>query len=88
MLASTTSTPSSNTPVAPAIERVPGKAIRVFGTEHSYSAIHRGTGLSLSHVSRMFNGHRMPSGDALNQVAGYLGVSLDELYRYLSSIQQ
>lgn len=42
--------------------------------------ISRATGISLSHLSRIANGNRWPSFDTANQIATYLGVTLDELY--------
>lgn len=61
-----------------------GRAITVLGTGLSLSDIARGTGLSLSDISLVMRGRRRPSSDAQNAIAGYLGVSVDTLYRRLA----
>lgn len=50
----------------------------------SLSDISRGTGLSLSHISRVFNVNRKPSMDAASAIANYLGITIDTLYAELS----
>lgn len=48
-------------------------------SELNRSEISRGTGYSLSHVSRVLSGKRMPSVVALGKIASYLGLTRDEL---------
>lgn len=46
----------------------------------SLGDVARGTGLSRSMVTRVFSGDRRPSVETASKVAGYLGVSMDNLY--------
>lgn len=47
----------------------------------------RATGMSLSHICRIFSGERVPSLAKARRMAAYLGISLDELCRYLDSLR-
>lgn len=49
------------------------------GINFTISDVARGTGLHLTHVSRIFNGKRKPSLAAAKKIADYLHVSLDRL---------
>ena len=51
------------------------------------SDIGRKTGMSLSGVSRILSGHRNPSAKALEAIAGYLRVGMNDLYAYLKLVQ-
>ncbi len=49
------------------------------------SDVARGTGISISHINRVFNGNRTPSLPVLRKVAKYLNVDLTELSGYLET---
>jgi len=51
-------------------------------TAHRYGIhrLHRTTGISVSHISKIFNGRRLPSLVAAKKISSALGVSLDTLY--------
>ena len=49
------------------------------------SDVARGTGISISHVNRVFNGNRTPSLPNLRKIAAYLKVDLTELSGFLES---
>lgn len=74
-------------PVSGPVELSDG-SVTVRGTQHSYSEICRGTGLSLSHVSRIFNGLRMPSAKSLSSIAEFMGVDMADLYAQLASLRR
>jgi hypothetical protein len=77
--------PSGEAPiVTPA---TPGEPVRVMGTDYNLSDIARGTGMSLSHICRVFKGQRTPSIRAASAIAGYIGVSVDQLYAALGRIK-
>lgn len=50
------------------------------------SKIHRETGLTLSHVSRIFSGERRPSLEAARDIARSLGVTMEELTDFLDTL--
>lgn len=52
------------------------------------SDIARGTGISISHINRVFNGNRTPSLQKLRDIAAYLKVDLTELSGFLESKAQ
>lgn len=52
------------------------------------SDVARGTGISVSHVSRIFNGLRTPSLDVAETIAKYLGVGLTEFTKYLGTLKK
>jgi hypothetical protein len=52
----------------------------------SLNDIERGTGISVSHLSRVFNGKRNFSSDNLQAVSAYLGVSVDRLLAELAKV--
>ena len=49
------------------------------------SDVARGTGLSVSHISRVFSGDRTPSLPVLKGIAKYLSVDLTELSGFLET---
>lgn len=49
----------------------------------SIGQIARGTDLSRSHVSRIFNGHRVPSLRCSEKISAYIGVSMDTFSAYV-----
>ena len=49
------------------------------------SDVARGTGISISHINRVFNGNRTPSLPVLRKIAQYLKVDLTELSGYLET---
>lgn len=57
--------------------------IRVSGREYSRGDIARGTGLSMSHVSRILSGRRVPSLRTARLLSRYFGIGLDDLDRVL-----
>lgn len=61
--------------------------VQILGRPVSLSLAHRDTGLSLSHLSRVFGGHRTPSTRVLVKLARYLQVTTDALLTELSRIQ-
>lgn len=52
------------------------------------NAMARNTGISVTYLSRIFNGHRRPSMRMSNKIATHMGISLDDLYGMLSAIPQ
>lgn len=52
------------------------------------SDVARGTGISVSHVSRIFNGLRTPSLDVAETIAKYLGVGLTEFTKFLATVKK
>lgn len=57
-------------------------------TTYSFSAIARGSGYSLSHISRIFSGERVPSLRLLNLMSSLLGLSLDDTNGVIQDIQE
>ena len=47
------------------------------------AAVARATGVNISHISRILNGHSRPSFDLAKAMAGYLEISMDELYELI-----
>jgi transcriptional regulator with XRE-family HTH domain len=72
-------------PKAPGTVTPTPEALRRLAPGTSLNDIERGTGISVSHLSRVFNGRRNLSSDNLQAVAGYLGVAVDKL---LSELQR
>lgn len=54
----------------------------------SLTNIANGTGISLSMVSRIMNGHRTPSLDNATKIAAYLGISVDEFVDSLPEVAE
>lgn len=52
------------------------------------SEVHRSTGISLSGVSRILSGRRNASSTNLGLIATALGVSMDDLHRYLTFLKK
>lgn len=81
-----TSTSDSDLPVPPPS---PGDPKIVHG--FNLTEIARGTGLTLGHVSRVFNPDparcRTPSLHTASKIAGYIGVTVDELYSMLTRMR-
>lgn len=65
----------------------PGQPTYVLGTTHTLSDVARGTGLSLSHVSRVFSGKRAPTVQAARRIARYLGIEVGELLSQLERLE-
>lgn len=65
----------------------PGQPTYVLGTTHTLSDVARTTGLSLSHVSRVFAGKRTPTVKAARAIAKCLGVTVEELLHQLESVE-
>lgn len=49
------------------------------------SRMSRATGLSVSHLSRVFSGQRQPSLEVAKTICKYLSIGLDDLDRFLST---
>lgn len=49
----------------------------------SIGQVARGTGLHRTHISRIFNGLRVPSLRSSQKIASYLGVSMDKFSAYV-----
>lgn len=49
------------------------------------SELSRNLHISLSHISRVFSGDRMPSAHKLKMLADGMGVPMDDLYKYLAA---
>lgn len=60
-----------------------GQPTFVLGTDRTLSDVARATGMSLSHVSRIFSGHRTPTVKALRDIAAFLNVGTGELLEIL-----
>jgi transcriptional regulator with XRE-family HTH domain len=61
---------------------------RVIAMKHgpirfNFTEIHRRTGLSISHISRIFRGERKPSVDALVVIAKAVNLPVESLLRIL-----
>lgn len=65
----------------------PGQPTYVLGTQRTLSDVARATGLSLSHVSRIFSGKRTPTVKAAKSIAACLGVSVEELITKLGTLE-
>ncbi len=52
------------------------------------SDVARGTGISVSHVSRIFSGLRTPSLDVAETIAKYLGVDLSVFTKFLGTVKK
>jgi transcriptional regulator with XRE-family HTH domain len=52
------------------------------------SDVARGTGISVSHVSRIFGGLRTPSLDVAETISNYLGVGLGEFTKFLATVKK
>lgn len=52
------------------------------------SEVHRVTGISLSHVSKILGGTRNPSLRKLEAIASALGVPVDDLLKYLRTVRR
>lgn len=63
-------------------------SIVVEGFTYSRADISRATGISISHVSRIFTGNRIPSIHVAKSICSYLRISLDDLYSFLGSINK
>jgi transcriptional regulator with XRE-family HTH domain len=48
--------------------------------EATLGDVARGTGLSKSHVSKIFSGNRKPGLEAVARLAAYLGITIDDVY--------
>lgn len=55
------------------------RSLRSISPQTSIGDVARGTGISVSHVSRIFNGRRMPRLDTAQKIANYLQVTVDQL---------
>lgn len=53
----------------------------------SLNQVNRGTGISISHLSRVFNGERKFGSDNLRAVAAFLGVSTDRVLEELARVE-
>lgn len=53
----------------------------------TYAKISEDTGIARQHISYVFRGERNPSLELSSRLAQVLGVSLDELHRYLESVR-
>lgn len=53
----------------------------------SLHTISTATGISVSHLSRVFRGERKPSMDVLTSIAAYLGITIDKLVAKLAEKQ-
>lgn len=54
-------------------------------TPYTPSDIARGTGYSLSHISRLFAGKSKGSMDSVPEIAAFLGVPVERLMRWLEA---
>jgi len=52
----------------------------------NFSHIHRRSGYSLAHISKIFNGKRRPSLTAAREIALVMGITLDQLFKDLDRI--
>jgi len=58
------------------------------GKKISLGEVSRRTGLSMAHVSKIFNGQRLPSLPAAALIATAKGISLDEFYMMLVDLRK
>ena len=61
-------------------------AITVGGVKRTLTDIHRGTGLSLSHISQIFSGKKRPSMKATRKITSFLKVGVGELDEILFEV--
>ena len=57
--------------------------VQLGGCTYSRGELSRGTGISLSHISRIFSGKRAPSMKAIEKIAEYTGLSKSAVMMYL-----
>lgn len=57
--------------------------IQVGSRQYTRAEIANGTGISISHISRIFSGNRMPSLDTAHRISRYLGITMDALWSVL-----
>lgn len=62
-----------------------GHKVQIGGREYSRGEIARGTGMSMSHISRVFSGQRVPSMKTIERIAQFAGMSAAALICYLPS---
>lgn len=55
------------------------RALRSLKAGTSVGDVARGTGITHSHISRIFNGRRTPSMACAVKIANFLGITLDDL---------
>lgn len=61
----------------------------VGGVEYSRGQIAQGTGISISHISKVFSGRRRPSLTSALRIATFLGISVEFLLaRVLPSVRR
>lgn len=51
--------------------------VKIGDKEYSRGEISRGTGISLSHVSRIYSGQRSPSLETIHKIMAFAGMSLE-----------
>lgn len=59
--------------------------LRALGTSTSMCQLARAVGVTVPHMSRIFNNKRTPSLTTAAKMAAYLGISIDRLYVVLST---
>lgn len=83
-MAPRTTTTKDSSPAVPLLSPTGvGQPTFVLGTDRTLSDVARATGMSLSHVSRIFSGHRTPTVKALRDIATFLGIGTGELLEIL-----
>jgi transcriptional regulator with XRE-family HTH domain len=70
-----------------AAEKVIVQAVKPVVDAANRSEIARRTGITLSHVSRVLSGKRVPSSNKLAEIAFCLNVSMNDLHIYLSTLR-
>ncbi len=62
---------------------MPTFTITIGGVERTLTEIHKGSGISLSHISQIFSGKKEPSMPSARKIATVFGVTLDRLEEIL-----
>lgn len=65
----------------------PDGTITIHHVTYTRAEISRSTGISISHVSRIFSGNRMPSLVVAKKLSTYLNITMDQLLVLLIDIR-
>lgn len=72
-------------PVAetPIVEKRNSQTVSLGHLDVNISAISRATGIDVSHLSRVFSGHRIPTVDNVQKIASCLDLPLEDVVKFL-----
>lgn len=77
-------------PVAetPIVEKPTSQTVTLGHLDVNISAISRSTGIHVTHLSRVFSGHRIPTVDNVQKIAASLDLQLEDVVKYLAKKQE